>query len=176
LTVQQLEAFLDYLEAVEKFVPTLLIVDSPYLMKLDPRNMRLDLARTVVELRGMAIARGCAVVATHQGQRKIIGARHVRSTNIAESIDMVFAADNVLTYSQTDDEREKGTARLKLEHARNLRSGVEVLLVQGYAAGKYVEQALLMEPVELGPKYWNYINPKVKDENVEEYDEDDFQG
>jgi hypothetical protein len=138
LTLSGLQFYLDYLEAVERFVPTLMIVDYPDLMKHDPDNLRISIGQSVVGLRGIAQQRNIAMFAPTQGGRATLGAKRVRSRDVTEDISKVFTADNVMTYSQTDAEKRYGLARLNAEHARNTEGGYEVVISQAYSIGQFV--------------------------------------
>jgi hypothetical protein len=164
LTIAKLEHYLDYLELQHKFIPTVVIVDYPALMKLDPRNIRTDLGRTVVELRGLAVARNFALVAPHQGHRAAMRAKRVRSDMASEDITVVNTADNVLAQSRTEAEKRMGLARLSVEHARNTESGSEILITQSYPTGQYV-----LKSAWLNAAYWKQLEAETgQGEEVEE--------
>lgn len=152
LTVPQLVGYLDYLELTHNFIPNVLIVDYLDLMRQDIGNLRASLTKTVVDLRGLADKRNLAVVAPTQSNRSGIGAKKVSSTNVSEDIGKVFTADTVLSYSQTEEERKFGLARLTVEHARNAETGACVLLAQSYATGQYV-----LESAALNNTYWERL-------------------
>jgi len=144
LTVPRLETYLDHLEAAEKFIPTVLIVDYPYLMKLDANNQRIDLGRTIVDLRGLCTKRGMSGIFPAQGQREAMKAKRVRSTHAAEDITQVWTSDTVLTYSQTiEGEYPLGLARLYVDHARERQKGFEMVITQAYAIGQYCTSSAL---------------------------------
>lgn len=149
LTCAQLEAHLDYLESEHNFVPNVLIVDYPKLMKLDSKNMRIDLGQTVVDLRGLCVARNMAGIFPHQGNRSSLDARQVTSKMAGEDISVVQTADTVLTQSRSKREEERGLARLYLEYARGSKANTEMIITQSYATGQYVLQSALMER-----RYW----------------------
>jgi hypothetical protein len=165
LTVDRLTAYLDFLAEAHGFVPTMLIVDYPDLMKNDPRNFRITLERNFVELRGLAVERGYALVCPTQAGRKGIGASYVRSTDVSEGIGKVFVADNVITYSRTRAEEKAGTARLYVDHARNTRGAVEVVISQAYSIGQFCVASGLMSP-----DYWKKVQEDQHD--VTEEDEE----
>lgn len=166
LTVPQLEGYLDYLELTHNFIPTVLIVDYLDLMRQDIGNLRASLTKTVVDLRGLADKRNLALVAPTQSNRSGIGAKKVSSTNVSEDIGKVFTADTVLSYSQTEEERKFGLARLTVEHARNSETGACVLLAQSYATGQYV-----LESAVLTNAYWERLNAVAgKDVSLEDDD------
>lgn len=152
LTVSQLRGYLDYLEMAHKFIPNILIVDYPDLMRQDSDNLRVSLGRTFVDLRGLADERNLALVAPTQSNRSGIGAKRVSSGNTSEDISKVFTADTVLSYSQTDAEKQLGLARLTVEHARDTETGTCVLLAQSYVTGQYV-----LESATLNNSYWDRL-------------------
>lgn len=143
LTLSGLEFYLDYLESMEKFIPTLVIIDYPDLMKHDLNNFRLSIGQTFVGLRGIASQRNFALVAPTQGSKISFGAKRVQSTMVTEDISKVFTADNVLTYSQTEAEKKLGLARLYVNHARNTESGYEIVISQAYAIGQFALDSAL---------------------------------
>jgi len=144
LTIDRLIGYLDYLADVKSFVPSILIVDYPKLMKLDNRDRRVSLGATMEELRGIAVTRNLALVAPHQGTRQAMDAKVVRSSMASEDISVVQTADAVLTYSRSEFERMTNMGRLSVEHARHAKGHFTVMLAQGYAIGQYLLQAELM--------------------------------
>ena len=161
LTIDQLIGYLDYLELVEGFTPNLLIVDYPKLMKLDRRDPRISIGRNMEELRGIAAARGLALVCPHQGTRASIGARRVRSSMASEDISVIQTADLVLAYSQTEAEERKGLGRLSVEHSRTTRAGLTLLLTQSYETGQYV-----LDSYPLPKNYWDLLPDDAKREEL----------
>lgn len=163
LSIAQLTTYLDYLETVEKFIPTIMIIDYPDLMKIDPRNQRLELGRIFVDLRGLAVERNLAVIAPTQGGRASIGAKRVKSNMVSEDISKVFTADNTLIYSRTKAEELRGLARLNVAHARNTEGGHEIVITQSYATGQYVLDSALMSSA-----YWEQLKLMDADEEGDE--------
>lgn len=153
LTLSQLRGYLDYLEITEKFIPNMLIVDYPFLMKMDADNLRIAFGQLVVGLRGLADERNLALVAPTQSNRAGIGAKRVGSTNAMEDISTVFTADTVLSYSRTEAEEKLGLARLRVEHAREAETGVEILLTQAYGIGQYIADSTVLS----GTVYWDQL-------------------
>lgn len=161
LTVNHLRGYLDYLELAHKFIPNVLIVDYPDLMKQQTDNLRGSLNATFVELRGLADERNLALVAPTQSNRSGIGAKRVGSANVSEDISKVFTADTVLSYSQTDAEKRLGLARLSVEHARDTETGATLLLTQSYSTGQYV-----VESAQLQSAYWERLKEVTGDDNI----------
>lgn len=171
LTINQLERYLDELASIEKFIPKLLIVDYPLLMRIDPRNFRIEAGALFVGLRGLAKQRGMALYAPHQSGRQTIRARRVRSKDTAETIVAVNTADNVLTFQRTAHEEQLGLARLSVEHARRSKSGDEIVITQAYAIGQYV-----MQSARMNKKFGDILDQEAKREfgDEEEGDEEGF--
>lgn len=162
LTMSQLRGYLDYLEMVHKFIPNVLILDYPRLMKMSADNLRIVLGQTVVDLRGLAEERNMGLVVPTQSNRVGFGAKKVSSANASEDISTVFTADNVLSYMQTEGEKKFGLARLVVDHARDDESGTSVLLTQNYALGQYVADSTLM----LGGMYWQALKDLTGDDDA----------
>lgn len=137
LTVDAFISYLDYLELVLNFVPSLVIIDYPKLMKTDPSNLRVSLGRIVEELRGVSFARNMALLCPHQGTRATLNAARVRSKDAGEDISVVQTADTVLSFQRTDMEESLGLGRVSVEHCRNARDGWMIWISQAYGMGKY---------------------------------------
>ena len=165
LTVSKLSAYLDFLELTEKFVPQVLMIDYPDLMKIDASNYRHSLGQTYVDLRGIAGERNLALVCPTQGTRLTLTAKHVKSKDASEDIRKIHTADNVVTYSQTEQEEELGLARLKVEHARHAPDGFTVLISQSYPTGQYVLDAMYYPK-----KYWDEVKAKTGSDARDEED------
>jgi replicative DNA helicase len=163
LTVDELSNYLDYLEESENFVPNVLIVDYPKLMKIDARDIRVSLGRTVEELRGLAGKRNLALVCPHQGNRSSLGARRVRSNMAGEDVSVVQTADTVFAFSRTDAEERLGLGRLSVEHVRNRRGGLTLVLSQAYGIGQYV-----LSSADMQQAYWEKLKKLDRDSGDEE--------
>jgi hypothetical protein len=156
LTIPDLISYLDYLEAIEKFIPNIMIVDYPDLMEHPVHDRRISIGKSVVQLRGLGGQRNMAVVAPTQGGRQTIDARHVSGKDVTEDISKVFTADNVLTYSQTVLERRRNLARLNLDYARSTRRDIEVLISQSYETGQFV-----LESGFMANNYWDHLEAEA---------------
>ena len=138
LTFNQLEAYLEGLEAVEGFVPDLVILDYPKIMKLNQKELRTSLGLLMEDLRGLAQRRNFALAAVHQGNRTSADADVVRATHASEDWSVVCTADFLVTYSQTAAEKRLGLARLYVEMARSEQDQFGVLVTQSYKTGQFV--------------------------------------
>lgn len=167
LTITQLENYLDALASHENFYPDVLIIDYPDLMRVDRRNFRLELGEIYIALRGLAIERNLALWVPTQVNRLGIQKSSVESAHVSEDISKLFTADIVLTYSQSETERKNGLGRLKLQYMRDGPVGLEIALVQNYAIGQYVCDAMLM-----APEYVTLVTDKKKGDNFSELTEE----
>ena len=159
LTVRQLEAHLDALESNERFIPDLLVVDYPDLMKVDKNNFRLAIDEIYKELRGIAVKRNLALAIVSQGNRGSEKAKNVGNDNVAEAWSKIAHADCVITYNQTPTEKLMGLARLTVTAGRN-DEAITVIISQNYATGSFVVDSILMT----GANYWDNL---PKDGNEE---------
>lgn len=164
LTVSQLEAYLDNLENVERFVPDLLIVDYPDLMRLDRDNYRLAIDETYKDLRGLAVARNTALAIVSQTHRQAARSKHVNSDNVAEAYSKIAHADCIITYNQTDAERKMGLARLFVSGGRNDEDQITIVISQNYAMGTFVVDSVLMN----GSNYWQNLPKGDRDGDEDE--------
>jgi replicative DNA helicase len=154
LTVSQLQAYLDQLELVDKFVPDLILLDYVGLMKTAADNQRIDLGRTVMELRALASERQCAVVTAHQVNREAQKAKIIGREHVAEDFSMIATADFVLLLNASEREQQLGLARLWVDKGRETEHGFGAVLSQNYAHGQFVLQSapLVSEP------YWRLVD------------------
>jgi len=155
LTLAGLNAYLDGLERFENFIPDVIMIDYPDLMEVDSKNLRLDLSKLIVGIRGIGVKRNAAMIVVSQGNRESETATTVTGAMAAEDISKIATADNVLTYSQTPAEQGLGLARLLVEKARNEESKSSVLITQAYAIGQFC-----LDSVRLKPQYWNLMEDR----------------
>jgi replicative DNA helicase len=144
LTVRQLEAYLDNLEQTQGFVPDLLIVDYPALMKLDKDNYRLSLDEAFKEIRGVAGKRNLAAAVVSQSHRAAAKAKQVGIENVGEAYSTVAHSDTNITYTQTLQERKLGLARLFVGAGRNDQDQITIVISQQYGMGAFVIDSSLL--------------------------------
>lgn len=161
LTISKLEAYLDYLELTAKFIPDVLLVDYPDLMFMQggPKELRMSVGRTFQELRGLLQRRNLAGAFPTQGNRTSWGAKNVRANMISEDASKIMTADMTMTYSQTEDEKARGLARLWVEHHRGGRDKFMVLISQSYATGQFV-----LRSMRFPTNYWDVVGVKEPQE------------
>jgi replicative DNA helicase len=168
-TMADVESYLDQLERFEGFVPDLICLDYPDLLKHDLKNKRVELGRIVEEFRGLGVKRNCACVAVSQGNRDSEEATTVTGAMVAEDISKLATVDVCLTLSRTDMEEKLGLARILVEKARNQRDGFSVLITQAYAIGQWCLDSVLLKSGD----YWEMMKDKGKERSRHRVEEDD---
>ena len=153
LTVRKLEAYLDGLENNNRFVPDLLVLDYPDLMDIDKDNYRLGLDEVYKQVRGICVQRNLAGAVVSQGNRSSERAKKVRNDNVAEAWSKIAHADCVITYNQTEAEKQMGLARLYVSAGRNDEDRITIIISQNYAMGSFVVDSVLMS----GSNYWGLL-------------------
>ena len=149
LACGDLDAYLDLLEHHENFVPDLILIDYADDMKINDKVQRWEALIDVMQhLKRVAMERNVAVATASQTQRAGANATRVDAHHTAGAWDKVAKADTVFTYSQTEEERKDGLARIFVAAARSDADRFEVLLSQNYEIGQYV-----LSSVELGSDY-----------------------
>lgn len=145
LTMSGLRAYLDALERAHNFIPDLLIVDYPDLMKVDPKNLRIDLGAVFRDLRGLAVERNLIQAVVTQANRIGAEAKLLTDVHASEDFSKIATADTVITYSQTIAEKELGLARLFVSNTRvSERDRFVVLISQAYSIGQFCLDSALM--------------------------------
>ena len=150
--MRQLEAYLDNLEATERFIPDLLLIDYPDLMKVDKDNVRGSLDEIYKEIRGLLIKRNIAGAVVSQSHRAAAKAKVVGADNVAEAYSKIAHADTIVTYTQTPAERKLGLARLHVAGGRNDQDKITIVISQQYGMGGFALDSTLMRG-----SYWENI-------------------
>lgn len=152
LTMDQLEAHLEYLEVAEEFIPNVMLLDYPDLMSLKGSDKRIALGDTFVQLRGLLERRKMCGGFPTQGNRTSWDAETVKASMISEDASKVMTSDMVLIYSQTPSEKALNLARLAVPYNRNGRQGFSVVISQSYNTGQYV-----VDSAHMGNNYWDVV-------------------
>ncbi len=154
LTLNQLDAYLDNLEATQRFTPDLLIIDYPDLMDFEGLEPRWALDKIYKGLRGRAVSRNMAVAAVSQsnravaavsqsnragGKAELIGVEHQ-----AEAYSKAQHADTTVTLTATPAERRLGLARLYVAAGRNDESNLILVISQHYKTGSFALDSVVM--------------------------------
>lgn len=139
-----LRGYLDTLEAVEGFIPDLLIFDYMGLWKTGKGKdeHRIGLGIGFQDFRGICVERNMAGVTAHQLSR--VGAEAVvaKGIHVAEDWSMIGTSDIVLTYSCTDWEHEYGLGRLQASKVRDEQDRFNILMTQNYALGQFCVESM----------------------------------
>lgn len=168
LTVPKLRAFLDNLEAVDRFIPDIVLLDYLGIMHTDARDHRVSLGRTFEDLRGLSVERNFHLSTAHQSSKLGADARTVEATHVAEDWSIIGTSDQVITYSQTKAEAEFGLARLYVSKARSDNDKFSVLITQSYPVGQFV-----LESTRLQSRYFDLLDRVTEEEEqIEEAEED----
>jgi hypothetical protein len=165
LTVNDLESYLDTLGEIDHFTPDLLIVDYADLFKKDQRDYRHSLQQIYEDLRGVAVKRNCAVATATQANRGSLKVKLVDEGGAAEDFSKVATADVYLTYSQTEEEKALGLARLFVAKHRDEANRQIILISQAYAMGQFC-----MDSMPMTKSYWDYVKEATGEEDGVEDD------
>lgn len=145
LSFEMLERDLDELAVVHKFVPDMVLIDYPQIMKLGKHEKDYTaLDELIAKLRGLAVERNFAIVVPQQGNRASESVDNVQSQHGGGSMGIAAVADNMITYSQTKFEEAHGIARLYLQKVRNDSARTTVFISQHYATGQFVMRSRFM--------------------------------
>jgi KaiC/GvpD/RAD55 family RecA-like ATPase len=138
LSLSQLQLYLDQLEKEEGFTPDILIIDQANNMQLRTDNLRIDIGRLWVDLRGIAVERNLALITASQGNRESATTKVVDITNTAEDWSIPGTADLAFSYSQTQAEFNLGLSRILISKARDVEYSRTMLLnTQCYSIGQF---------------------------------------
>lgn len=168
LTMEQLEGYLETLETLHKFVPDLVILDYPKIMKISTKEFRLSLGNLFEGLRGMAQRRNFALAAVHQGNRSSASADLVKAdAHLSEDWSIAGTIDFLITYSQTAAEKRFGLARLFVDLARSEADKFGVLITQSYKTGQFV-----LESTRLSDDYARLMEQMGTDDEDDEQEDE----
>jgi replicative DNA helicase len=159
LTIRDLSAYLDTLEATHNFIPDLIIVDPADNMTVDEKNYRISLGNVYKALKGLAQQRHAAVVTTTWANREGSGAKWVTRKHVVEDWSKVGTCDTIITLSQTDAEYPLGLARLYVDKGRHDVEKMKVLISQAYPVGQFALDEALM----VSSTYWIEIKGKEEE-------------
>ena len=176
LSFEMLEQDLDELAIAYKFVPDLLIIDMPELMKL-PRSHGSEqdwsaIGTLITNIRGLAVERNMAVVVPQQGNRSSNTAKSIQAQHGAGAFKIFGVADNMITYSQTRSEEERGLARIYTQKVRNDRARMTLVITQSYDSGQFCMDSYPMTS-KLRDAIRDYTGYKTgeADDDDDEYEE-----
>lgn len=144
LSIRELEAYLDSLEASSGFQADLLLVDYIDLMKIDAKNKRIDLGQMTINLRGLAVKRNLALASVSQSSRKGLDAGLVTEGHVAEDFSKIATADTVFTFSRTAEEKALGLARIYVSNARQDEDKITAVISQNYPTEQFILESMML--------------------------------
>lgn len=157
LTGAILRGYLDMLEQTEGFIPDLLIVDYPRLMKMDSRqDLRIGIDDTIIDLRALAVERNVAVIAPHQASKEGEQATQIKNTHMSEAWALAGTVDMLVTYSCSDLEFNYGLGRLFVAKSRYERDRYTTLITQNYNLGKFAVASYPMAGLDYQPMFTDF--------------------
>jgi hypothetical protein len=160
LTMAGLRAYLDQLEMVHGFIPDVLIVDYADLMHIgDSAQVRSETGQIYKDLRGIADERNLALCTASQSNRLGEGVRLITLKHFAEDYSKAATSDIVLSYNQTDEEKELGLARLFVAKNRDEESGRTVLVSQNYHSGQFALDSCVLHH----DRYWDAVDRETRE-------------
>jgi hypothetical protein len=160
LTVDMLRAYLDNLEHYYGFIPDMVVLDYLDLMDIDTAKLRIDLGRTAIELRGLAVDRNLAMVTAAQSNRLGEGTRVLTRKHLGEDFSKVKTTDVLITLNASKMEREHGLMRLYVDKGRNGRDGDTIVVSQNISIGQFCLKSGL-------------VSKEYMQEVITKYDEED---
>ncbi len=150
LSYDNLVAYIDRMEMQEDFVPDLIILDYPKLMKFATNDPRVGLGEMLEKLRGLSMERDvgmCTVAQVRRiNRREGESEGQVTSFEIGEDYSQIQTLDTGLVFRQSPFERKLGLARILVDTVRKgAKSGWEILITQNYAQGQFAVQSMRMQ-------------------------------
>ncbi len=144
LTMPMLLGYMDNLEVTERFIPDLVLLDYPDLMKINIDNPRMSIDEIYKDFRGVMVARNMAGVVVSQSHRAAAKAKQVGVDNVTEAYSKGAHADTTITYTQTAQEKKLGLARLFVAAGRNDEDKITIVISQQYGMGMFALDSNLM--------------------------------
>lgn len=160
LTIPALKSYMDMLERSHKFVPDLLIVDYADIMKVGVDNIRAETGHIYKDLRAIAVERNIGVATASQSNRTGADVRIIKDLHVADDYSKIGTADCVLTYNQTEEEKQLGLARLYVADGRNDRDKFSILMSQNYGIGQFC-----LDSLEIKSDYWDMLSTVSMENN-----------
>jgi len=163
LKVRGLEAYMDGLARIDKFMPDMLVLDYADDMYINAQNHRIDTSNLYKDLRRIAVERNIALVTASQANRAAERAKIITMENFSEDFSKAHTADIVLSYNQVKTEKPQGIARLFTAKVRNDSSGHTTVISQDYQNGQFC-----LGSARANDHYWDMLNTEgMEDEENE---------
>lgn len=122
----------------------LVVVDYADLMAPEYRTDNVqENSRTIyVDLRGMAMSEGFALLTATQTNREGAKKAVAGATDVAEDFNKIRIADVVISINVTEEERAANNARLHFAASRNQRTGVTLSIKQDIERAKFLVEVI----------------------------------
>ena len=135
LTPTSLKAFILKLKIAKGFVPDVLIIDYPDLMKAEQRygERRQELEMLYEDCRAIGVELNCAVWGASQTNRGALAKKVVTIADLAESFGKAATADFMIALCQTKKEKREGQVRYFVAKHRNGQDGETIMCDIFYA-------------------------------------------
>lgn len=150
---KHLDAYLDMVYQQDGWVPDMIVLDYVGLMRSEGKDKRIAIGQNLIDLRGIAGKRHCAMITAQQASRAGAAARMVTTTHVAEDWSLTNTADIILTFSRLEVEDRIGVGRLYVSKCRDAVDSFGVMVTQNYALGQFALDAVRMEST-----YWSLID------------------
>lgn len=168
LSILGLESYLDQLDRFEGFVPDILYIDYPDIMKLEKGDRRQEIGFIYQELRRIGVERDMAIVAPTQSNRLSEDARVITLKHLAEDYSKAATSDNIIAYCQTRLENQLGLARLFVAKARNEEKEQTILITQSYRSARFCVDSHRMEN-----SYWDHLEAFSSESGISSDEDED---
>lgn len=153
-SVEDIEADLQELEAVEGFIPDAIVIDYADILSDGAGSTHSERERLDAiwkKLKRMAGQRKCLVVTASQTNRASIEKANITQTDTAEDIRKLAQVDVMIGLNQTEDEKREGVMRMNIvaHRHRPFYGRRQVLVYQDLAVGNpFVDATWLEQPNE----------------------------
>jgi replicative DNA helicase len=162
LSMSMLRAYIENLIYLDNFMPDIIVLDYPDLMKLDVNNLRIETGQIYRQLRGIAGEYNLAMVVMSQANQTAKRVKWI-TDEFNEDSSKGHTNDNVVTFNQSDEEALRNLARLFVSKARNeSRQFNKIAISQNYKMGQFCLDSIMMNS-----KYDNFLK-EIKGTEIEE--------
>jgi replicative DNA helicase len=144
LTIPKLKGFIETL-IYNNFTPDIIIIDSPDLMDISPKNFRMELMAINKQLKGISQEYNLAMVVLYQTNKEGKHKIWIDEGSAAEDFSIAKISDILVTLNRSKWEIQKNLARLLIALQRGKSSKVDkVMIVQNYDLGQFCTDSIIM--------------------------------
>jgi len=161
LTIKGLRSYLDNLINYYGFIPDILALDYPDLMRVQGTGWEA-LSQLYADIRGIAVEYNIAVLAVTQSNREGKLETWLTDYNLSGDYTKAAIADNLITYNQSMTENLMRMARLYNIKARNERKGDKIAITQQYQIGQFCLNSYFMNSAH--DKYFDFVKSNTSED------------